>query len=77
MGALTTSIKAMIKKDYVKRVTSTTDHRVIYIEITEKGEQLKEAAAHIPEDMTERWLNISRDEVKNMYHALYKLLSQL
>ena len=76
-GTLTPLLKKLESKGYISRCRCKEDERNLIIEITEKGEQLKEAAAHIPGDMTERWLNISKDEVKNMYHTLYKLISQI
>ena len=38
VGALTTSIKTLLKKGYVERCISKDDHRIIYINLTSKGE---------------------------------------
>ena len=51
--------------------------RNLIIQITEKGEALKEKAAHIPEDMACKWVNLNEEEIKITYHSLYKLLSQV
>ena len=37
VGALTTSIKTLIKKDYVERKVCEKDHRIIKIKLTQKG----------------------------------------
>lgn len=76
-GTLTPLLKKLENKGYISRDRCKEDERNLIIQITEKGDKLKEKAAHIPTDMTADWLNITKDEVKIMYHALYKLLSQL
>ena len=76
-GTLTPLLKKLESKGYITRCRCKEDERNLIFQITEKGEELKEQAAKIPTQMTEKWLNISRDEVKNMYHALYKLLGQI
>lgn len=76
-GTLTPLLKKLEAKGYISRCRCKEDERNLIIQITEQGEALKEKAASIPIKMTEDWLNISSDEVKNMYHALYKLLSQI
>lgn len=71
VGALTTSIKAMIKKDYVKRVTSTTDHRVIYIEITEKGAKAIDIHREFHDSIIDCILKShSKEELINLKHCL-------
>ena len=46
------------------------DERNLIICITEKGEALKERAASIPGDMTCRFVNLSEEEIRSMYHSL-------
>lgn len=76
-GTLTPLLKKLEAKGYITRCRCKEDERNLIIQITEEGEALKEKAVNVPSQMTEKWLNISTDEVKNMYHALYKLLSQI
>jgi len=40
VGALTTSIKPLIRKGYVERVSSEKDHRIVNIYLTDKGKQV-------------------------------------
>ena len=75
-GTLTPLLKKLEAKGYITRSRCKEDERNLIIEITEKGEALKEQAANIPKEMT-RWVNISKEEIEVMYHALYKLLSQI
>ena len=76
-GTLTPLLKKLESKGYITRCRCKEDERNLIIQITELGEALKEKAASIPGDMTKKWINISREEVKTMYQALYKLLSQI
>ena len=76
-GTLTPLLKKLEAKGYITRCRCKEDERNLIIQITKKGEALKEKAADIPHEMTDKWINISNDEIKVMYHALYKLLSQI
>lgn len=76
-GTLTPLLKKLEAKGYITRCRCKEDERNLIIQIAEKGDALKEKAAHIPGRMTEKWLNISTEEAKTMYHALYRLLSQI
>ena len=75
-GTLTPLLKKLESKGFITRTRCKEDERNLIISITEKGEALKEQAVGIPQKMIDQWLNISNDEIKTMYHALYKLLSQ-
>ena len=76
-GTLTPLLKKLEAKGYITRCRCKEDERNLIIQITKNGEALKEKAAGIPQEMTDKWINISNDEIKVMYHALYKLLSQI
>ena len=76
-GTLTPLLKKLEAKGYVTRSRCKEDERNLIIQITEKGEALKEKAAYIPEDMACKWVNLDEEEIKVTYHSLYKLLSQV
>ena len=76
-GTLTPLLKKLETKGYVTRCRCKEDERNLIIKITDKGEALKEKAENIPQEMTENWLNLSKEEIHTMYHSLYKLLSQV
>ena len=76
-GTLTPLLKKLESKGYITRCRCKEDERNLIIQITEKGEALKEKAAHIPENMACKWVNLNEEEIKITYHSLYKLLSQV
>ena len=76
-GTLTPLLKKLESKGYITRSRCKEDERNLIIQITPAGDALKERASHIPGCMTEKWVNISKEEIKSMYHSLYKLLSQV
>lgn len=76
-GTLTPLLKKLETKGYISRNRCREDERNLIIKITEKGDALKDKAANIPSEMSEKWVNLSKEEIKTMYHSLYKLLSQI
>ena len=76
-GTLTPLLKKLESKGYITRCRCKEDERNLIIHITDKGEALKEKAAHIPGEMTTNWVNLDKEEIASMYHSLYKLLSQV
>lgn len=76
-GTLTPLLKKLETKGYISRNRCREDERNLIIKITEKGDALKDKAVNIPSEMSEKWVNLSKEEIKTMYHSLYKLLSQI
>jgi len=76
-GTLTPLLKKLEAKGYITRTRCKEDERNLIIEITKAGEELKDKAAGIPNEMAEKWVNISKEEIEVMYKALYTLLSQI
>lgn len=76
-GTLTPLLKKLESKGYITRCRCKEDERNLIIHITEKGEKLKEKAAHIPEEMACNWVNLDEEEARVTYQSLYKLLSQV
>ncbi len=72
-GTLTPVLKSLEAKGFVCRYRSKLDERVLIVEITEKGEQLKDKALHIPECMASR-VTLNEEESLQLYRLLYKLL---
>ncbi|MBE0393347.1 Organic hydroperoxide resistance transcriptional regulator [Flavobacterium sp. PL0002] len=52
-GTLTPLLKRMEHKEFVSRIRSTVDERLVNISLTEKGKALKEKAAFIPGQLME------------------------
>ena len=76
-GTLTPLLKKLEAKGYITRQRSQEDERNLIICITEKGDALKEKAAGIPKEVADKYVNLTKDEIHSLYHALYKLLSQV
>jgi DNA-binding MarR family transcriptional regulator len=75
-GTLTPVLKKLELKEYVRRERSKEDERNLIITITDKGEELKAKACHIPEKIG-GVLDITSEEAAILYRTLYKLLGQI
>ena len=72
-GTLTPVLKSLEAKGYVRRYRSTEDERVLFVEVTETGDALKERTPAITREMFSHW-SLSHEETRTLYHLLYKLL---
>lgn len=75
-GTLTPLLKKMELQGCVMRNRDLKDERNVIITLTEEGEKLKAAAAHIPLEMS-KCISLSPQEVKQLYGLLYKVLGQI
>ncbi len=75
-GTLTPVLKSLESKGYVIRSRSKEDERVLDVEITEKGEALKEQAVSIPQSVA-GCVKMDREEAMQLYQLLYKVLGAL
>lgn len=74
VGSLTTSMNSLVNRKYVVRERSEQDRRVVYIQLTEKGEQAFHHHAKFHEKMTDAVVN--RLEEKEL-EVLVKTLDEL
>jgi len=72
-GTLSPLLKAMEQKGLLTRTREKGDERVVKVEITPAGEELRERAVNIPEKMG-KCINLSPEDAKNLYSILYKIL---
>ena len=72
-GTLTPILKSLEAKGFVTRNRSTEDERVLMVEITKKGDALKEKAISVPQELG-KCIVLSPDEAACLYKILYKLL---
>ncbi len=72
-GTLTPVLKSLESKGYVRRYRSKEDERILIVEITDAGEDLKEKAVSIPETLT-GCIKLSQQEAAQLYSILYKIL---
>ena len=75
-GTLTPVLKSLESKGYVIRSRSKEDERVLDVEITEKGEALKEQAVSIPQSVA-GCVKLDKKEAMQLYQLLYKVLGAL
>ncbi len=73
-GTLTPVLKSLEAKGYIRRYRSTEDERVLFAEMTESGEALKESAITIPSRIGE-CVCLDSNEAMQLYHLLYKVLN--
>lgn len=75
-GTLTPVLKSLEAKGYVLRSRSKADARVLEVELTEKGEALKERAVSVPQSVA-GCVKLNPDEATRLYQLLYKVLEAL
>lgn len=75
-GTLTPVLKNLEAKGLVRRYRSAQDERVLIVEITEKGEQLRSEGIRVHGEML-KLLPLSLEESKQLYHLMYKALDGL
>ena len=74
-GTLTPLLKKLEAKNLLTRKRSETDERNLIVTVTEEGEALKDQALHIPDEMI-KCINLEKNEIRAMYHMLYKMLER-
>ena len=72
-STLTPLLKKLENKGYITRTRSETDERNLTLNLTDKGNELKDKALGIPEKVG-ACLNISEEEAKSLYKIIYKIL---
>lgn len=74
-GTLTPLLKKLEAKRLLTRRRSESDERNLIVTVTEQGEELRDKALHIPEQMSQ-YINLERDEIFALYGYLNKLLER-
>ena len=74
-GTLTPLLKRMEQKEFVSRIRSTVDERLVNISLTEKGLALKEKAACIPGQLMES-MNVSAEDLLSLKNIITKILKK-
>lgn len=72
-GTLTPLLKKLEAKGFLTRRRGEQDERNLIVSITPEGENLKECAVSIPQEMA-GCVNLSPDESLVLYQLLYKIL---
>ena len=72
-GTLTPVLKSLESKGFVNRYRSTEDERVLIVEITNKGEALRDKAVSVPVEVS-KCIRLEQGEAVKLYELLYKVL---
>lgn len=72
-GTLTPLLKKLEEKGLVIRRRSELDERNLIVTITKAGEAMKDAALHIPAEMT-KCINLPPEDIRDLYRMLYQML---
>ncbi|MGN0144253.1 MAG: MarR family winged helix-turn-helix transcriptional regulator [Clostridium sp.] len=75
-GTLTPLLKKLEGMGLIKRYRDTKDDRVVIIELTEQGRELKHKIKCIPDEMVSR-INLTKDEIEALKYGLDNLLDRL
>ena len=73
-GTLTPVLKSLESKGFVKRYRSIEDERVLIVEITAKGEALRDQALGVPGEVG-KCVRLDPQEAITLYGLLYKILN--
>ncbi|MBE8832399.1 MarR family transcriptional regulator [Enterococcus hirae] len=74
VGTLTTAINKLVKKDYVERIRSEDDRRVVKLGLTKKGKLLYRVHQHFHREMVKNILDgMTTDEQQALLAALKNL----
>ena len=74
-GTLTPLLKTLGKQGYITRSRSEEDERVLIVELTKEGAELKKKAANIPMEIGQ-CIRLSADDAKELYRLLYLILNR-
>ncbi|MCR5523531.1 MAG: MarR family transcriptional regulator [Clostridia bacterium] len=75
-GTLSPVLKSLEKKGYISRHRLPEDERIVIVEITIEGNNLRESASEIPEKLM-RCTALSHNDTVVLYTLLYKLLDNI
>ena len=75
-GTLTPLLKKLATQGLLVRTRSSQDERNVLVHLTSAGEQMKELARNIPQQMR-TCIPLDDQESMTLYHLLYKVLGQL
>lgn len=72
-GTLTPVLKSLESKGFINRYRSSEDERVLLVELTQAGIELRDKSLNIPVEMAKN-VTLDHDERVEFYHLIYKLL---
>ncbi len=74
-GTLTPVLKKLESKGYIKRTRSKSDERNLLVELTKKGEELRDKALKIPVQVAQ-CINLDLEDITTLRKLLNKMLDE-
>lgn len=75
-GTMTPLLKKMEESGWITRCRCREDERVVYVALTEKGRELREAVKDIPGRVGE-CIDLPREKTVELYRLLHELLEHM
>ena len=72
-GTLTPLLKKLEKRNFLKRVKSDKDERIVFIELTEEGKSFQKEAEKIPLQVAQ-CVKLDKSDARVLYKLLYKVI---
>ncbi len=72
-GTLTPVLKSLEKKGYIYRKKSKDDERVLIVELTDEGKELREKAVSVPSGIAE-CIDIDKKDAEKLLKILHNML---
>ena len=76
-GTLTPVLKKLEAKKYIIRKRSTKDERNLVLKITKKGLELREKVKDYPEELYNKYMNLTDEEIMLLHKITHKLLKHI
>ena len=75
-GTLTPMLKKLETQNYIKRIRSSSDERNVFIQLSQKGAELKQEALQIPESLI-CTLDLEPQYAMQLLKGLHQMMSKL
>ncbi|MBR0427319.1 MAG: MarR family transcriptional regulator [Clostridia bacterium] len=74
-STLSPVLRRLEEKGYIEKGPLEEDERILFINLTDKGYELRDKALKIPKKMAKEF-KLEQDEAKELHRILYKILEQ-
>ena len=74
-STLSPVLRRLEEKGYIEKGPLEEDERILFINLTDEGYELKNKALKIPKKMAKEF-KLEQEEAKELYRILYKILEQ-
>ena len=74
-STLSPVLRRLEEKGYIEKGPLEEDERILFINLTDKGYELRDKALKIPKKIAKEF-NLKQEEAKELHRILYKILEQ-